>query len=849
MDSRREFLKKAALLSGATGLLGVLPPSIQKAFAINPEPGTTWLDAEHIVILMQENRSFDHTFGSLQGVRGFNDPRSIDLPNGNPVWLQTNSDGESYVPFRLDIKNTKITWMGSLPHSWNNQVDARNNGRCDKWLDVKKSGDEEYSAMPLTMGYYTREDLPFYYALADAFTVCDQNFCSSLTGTTPNRLFLWTGTIREEQNENSRAHVYNEEVDYDKWAKWKTYPERLEDAGVSWKIYQNDLSVDGGLTDEEDTWLDNFTDNPIEFFANFNVKLSQRYINYLQKASASLPAEVDELEKKVLSSTTKGRELEDLKKQLADKKETLNRVMADKEIYTAEKYEQLSAYQKSLHEKAFTSNKNDPDYHTLTTLKYKEGGSEREVNVPKGDVLHQFRADVKAGQLPTISWLVAPEAFSDHPSSAWYGAWYVSETLDILTQNPDVWKKTIFILNYDENDGYFDHVPPFVAPNMHDATTGKASDGLDTSVEFVTMEQEKNTPGMQEEKMRESPIGLGYRVPMVVASPWSRGGWVNSQVFDHTSCLRLIEEFLHHKTGKAVKEPNISDWRRAVSGDIASVFRPYNGEKAVLPAFLERDVFVEGIHKAKFKNIPVDYTLLSREDIKHIKNSSWFLSSLTHLPRQEKGIRQACALPYELYVDGALTADKKGFEITFQAKKDIHGDKAAGAPFNVYAPGMFKKKGLDETAHTWAYAVAAGGSVTGAWALEDFENSLYRLRVYGPNGFYREFNGGNYDPLINITTKYAAGATKLVLTLQNLDAEKYTVEVVDSNYKTGHQIQELDIAGTAKSTGAITLDLAASFGWYDFTLTVRGKSIFERRYAGRIETGMPSFTDPLMGRV
>src|SRR4026208_2613397 len=107
MENRREFIKKAALLSGGAGLLHTLPDSIQKAVAIDPAIGSTFYDAEHVVILMQENRSFDHCYGSLQGVRGFNDPRAIRLPNKNLVWLQTNSNGETFVPFRLNIKDTK----------------------------------------------------------------------------------------------------------------------------------------------------------------------------------------------------------------------------------------------------------------------------------------------------------------------------------------------------------------------------------------------------------------------------------------------------------------------------------------------------------------------------------------------------------------------------------------------------------------------------------------------------------------------------------------------------------------------------------------------------------------------
>jgi phospholipase C len=179
------------------------------------------------------------------------------------------------------------------------------------------------------------------------------------------------------------------------------------------------------------------------------------------------------------------------------------------------------------------------------------------MKAPKGDVLHQFRQDVQSGKLPTVSWLSAPENFSDHPSAPWYGAWYVSEVMDILTQDPEVWKKTIFILAYDENDGYFDHVAPFTAPHPHQPGTGKVSAGIDTSVDFVTLEQAKERDGFPENFMRESSVGLGFRVPLIVASPWTRGGWVNSQVFDHTSTLQFLEKFLSHKTGQAVVEPNI----------------------------------------------------------------------------------------------------------------------------------------------------------------------------------------------------------------------------------------------------------------------------------------------------
>ena len=141
------------MLAGATSLMSVLPESIQKAMAINAPEGSTYMDAEHVVLLMQENRSFDHCFGAMKGVRGFNDPRIIDLPNSNKVWLQSNNAGETYAPFHLDIKNTKATWMSSLPHSWKNQVNSRvtmanlTNGSRNK----RNSIDLNTADMPLTL--------------------------------------------------------------------------------------------------------------------------------------------------------------------------------------------------------------------------------------------------------------------------------------------------------------------------------------------------------------------------------------------------------------------------------------------------------------------------------------------------------------------------------------------------------------------------------------------------------------------------------------------------------------------------------------------------------------------------
>ena len=842
MDSRREFIKKASLLAGGAGLLQTLPTSVAKALAIDPAPGSSWKDAEHIVLLMQENRSFDHTYGTLQGVRGFNDPRVITLPNKNLVWLQSNKEGETYAPFRFDIKGTKITWMDSLPHSWNNQVDARNNGKYNGWLDHKRSGNDDYASMPLTMGYYTRADIPFYYSLADAFTVCDHHFCSSLTGTTPNRLFFWTGTIREKHDENAQANVWNEDADYMTMVNWKTFPERLEENGISWKIYQNELSVGVGFEGEEDGWLANFGDNPLEYFTQYHVKLHPGYIAALPKIIQQLNEELEKRKQKLEIVGEDSKEAKQLKNEIDWIKKNIDISVSDQKTCTSDKFEQLSQFEKNLHQKAFVTNRNDPFYHQLTSITYADGNEEREIKLPKGDVLDQFRKDVENGQLPTVSWLVAPENFSDHPSSAWYGAWYISEVMDILTKNPEVWKKTIFILTYDENDGYFDHVPPFVAPHPHKSDTGIVSKNINTAVDYVSNADQQSV----KDQVRESPIGLGYRVPLVIASPWSRGGWVNSQVFDLTSSLQFLEKFLSQKFGKNIEEPNISSWRRTICGDLTSVFRPYDGEKINDPEFLNRSEFIESIHKAQFKNLPSNYKRLTKEEIGQVNKDA---RSSPVMPVQEEGIRPSSALPYELYADGLLSADKKIFEISMKAGNEFFGNSSAGSPFHIYAPGKYK----DEDVRAWAYAVAPGDDLKDSWYITDFENRIYHLRAYGPNGFYREFMGREHDPLIDVMVQYDRNdkqpTGKIVIQVTNREKGQQVISVVDNSYKSAVKQQSLGTRDSADASQIILLDTDRSFGWYDFSVRIKDNSSFIRRYAGRVETGLTSKTDPLMGRV
>jgi phospholipase C len=823
MATRRDFLKAASLLAGGAGMAGVVPESVKRALAIEPALGSTYKDAEHIVILMQENRSFDHALGSLQGVRGFNDPRAIRQANGNSVFLQTNAAGETYAPWRLDIKDTKITWMGSIPHSRQSQVDAWNEGGHDRWIDSKRSGNKTYAAMPLTMGHYTREDLPFYYALADAFTVCDQNYCSAMTSTTPNRLFFWTGTVRDEQRADSRVFMRNDQIMIG-GQRWKTFPERLQEAGVSWKYYQNDLTRTSGLNGEEESWLGNFGTNVLEAFSAYNVPAYQYAGPNLQnelavredrilKTQALIAKATDPVAKAKLEQRLKRDELD---------REALSRQLANgtgKDLYA-----RLSPQQQALHDAAFVVNANDPHYRSLEPLQF----NGQEMNVPKGDILHQFRDDVENNKLAMVSWLSSPEHFSDHPTSPWYGAWYVSEVMDILTKNPEVWKKTIFILTYDENDGYFDHAPSYVAADPKRPETGKASAGIDTSLEYMYKEDEL-AQGVSHEEARNGPIGMGFRVPMVVASPWSRGGWVNSQLFDHTSMIQFLEEFVREKTGKTVHETNVSAWRRAISGDLTSCFRTQTKDDTRLN-YLDRDRFVIQIREAKDKELPANFKALTVPQIAEVNQK---LAASQWMSKQEPGTRPANPLPYELYADGSLSADGKSFVLMMKAGTAVHGARSVGAPFNVYLRD-------EQTMVAGTYVVKAGDTLTQSFPVKD---GKYSIDVHAPNGFFRSFHGTSTAPVIvQAVYEQKSGRLSGNIALQVKNAGKSRVQIAVTDHSYGLAPVRKNVA--AGATENVVMWSGKSHGWYDVSVSTENGEV---RYAGRVETGATSITDPAMG--
>ncbi|HEX4373261.1 MAG TPA: phospholipase domain-containing protein, partial [Puia sp.] len=252
---------------------------------------------------------------------------------------------------------------------------------------------------------------------------------------------------------------------------------------------------------------------------------------------------------------------------------------------------------------------------------------------------------------------------------------------------------------------------------------------------------------------------------------------------------------------------------------------------------------IESVHKAKFKNPPNNFKNLSKDEIELVNKSA---HASPFMPQQEKGTREACALPYELYVDGRLSDDKKMFWLKMKSSNEIFGNKTAGSPFSVYALG----KSANEKIRLWSYGVAAGDTLKEQWALSDFENNNYHLFIHGPNGFYREFKGDANDPQVEIMCAYQNSSAKkfsgnIELRIDSSSTSPLIVEIFDNAYKTAPVIKTVN----TKSGEKIIIDLSKNHGWYDFTVKIKGNNIFEKRYAGHVETGNPSQSDPLMGGI
>ncbi|MDX6522993.1 MAG: phospholipase, partial [Gaiellales bacterium] len=170
--SRRHFLQAGA--AGA-GLAAALPRHLVDALAAPRQCGSI-ADVEHVVFLIQENRSFDSYFGTYRGVSGYGDQKALTQPDGRPIFQQPGYDVPGYdghlFPFRMDTVKSTGECTNDITHSWGPQHDAWNNGAMDGFVRAHVADDPVNAA--LTMGYYTHEDLPFYHGLADAFTICDR---------------------------------------------------------------------------------------------------------------------------------------------------------------------------------------------------------------------------------------------------------------------------------------------------------------------------------------------------------------------------------------------------------------------------------------------------------------------------------------------------------------------------------------------------------------------------------------------------------------------------------------------------------------------------------------------------
>lgn len=432
--TRRRLLKGAARVAAAAAASALMPPNIRRVLAKEPARRGSLREIKHVVLLMQENRSFDHYYGTLAGVRGFADPEALKLSSGRSVFYQPDTENPKgyLLPFHLDTRASSAQKIPSTSHAWSVQHASWNNGRMDNWLAAHRKADGVNG--PYVMGYYTRADIPFQFALAEAFTICDAYYCSIMGPTWPNRMYWMTGTV--DADGQNGGPIINNKAPRGGYT-WTTYAERLEKTGISWKVYQEQ---------------DNYGCNLLETFRQFR-------------------------------DAPKGSAL----------------------------------YEKGM------------------------------VRGPVG----QFEYDAIHDKLPAVSWVIPTSYQSEHPDyMPADGAAFVASKIDAIAANPDVWAKTAFILDYDENDGIFDHVAP---PVPEAGTPHEFIDGL--------------------------PIGGGFRVPCVIVSPWTTGGWVCSEPFDHTSVLQFLEKF----TG--IREPNISDWRRRTFGDLLSAFRFEEpaGKAPVLP--------------------------------------------------------------------------------------------------------------------------------------------------------------------------------------------------------------------------------------------------------------------------
>lgn len=741
MIDRRKFLVNSIKTGFGAAALTAFPASIQKALAIpaNNKTGTI-NDVEHVVILMQENRSFDHYFGTLKGVRGFGDRMTIPLINKRSVWQQLRSNGSVLTPFHLDGSKNNAQRVSGTHHTWVDSQRAWDHGRLSEWPKYKT----DYS-----MGYYKEQEIPYQFALANAFTLCDAYHCSMHTGTDANRAFHLTGTNGAVPT--STAFVNNEwdwidgnPANVNIGYTWKTYAERLEEAGVSWICYQN-------MPDE---WGDNM-------FGAFRTFKQANIDSGYPVSSGGAPN---------APYAQTGQNLP------------------------------YKAYDHA------TDNIKNPLYKGIAnTLP----GSKPE------EYLDAFKRDIKEGKLPQVSWINAPSIYCEHPgpSSPVQGAWFIQEILDALTASPEVWSKTVFLINFDENDGYFDHMPSPSAPSLlSDKTYAGKSTLSHTDMQYEYFSHDAPLGSKSQPAKDNNVYGPGPRVPLFVISPWSRGGWVNSQVFDHTSILMFLEQRF------GVKETNISPYRRAICGDLTSTLNFKTPNDDVLPTL-----------DGKKSRDQADQLRKSQESMPAVP-----IPSEIKQPIQAGGIRRSRALPYELHTSARCQLDG-----TVKLLFSNTGTQAA--VFHVYDQ-------LNLSRVPRRYIVEAGKTLDDIWDAKKDNLGLYDLWVLGPNGFHRHFKGDlnrlvdlQINPEIRVCYDIANG--NVYAELMNMGNKEVEFSLSPIVYQSDSPVKLKVAAGQMVTQH---WDLQDSWQWYDFAVTCSNDAKFYRRFSGRIETGLDSVSDPAM---
>jgi phospholipase C len=379
-----------------------------------------------------------------------------------------------------------------------------------------------------------------------------------------------------------------------------------------------------------------------------------------------------------------------------------------------------------------------------------------------------------------------------------------------------VWSKTVVLINFDENDGYFDHVPSPSAPSPNgDGTYAGKTTLPDAALgaEYFTHAAPAGSSGQPKPDGRV--YGPGPRVPLYVISPWSRGGWVSSQAFDHTSVIRFLE------TRFGVKEPNISPFRRAVCGDLTSAFNFVTPNTEALPTLTGRT---------------------TKADADKLRNDQQALPQVPlpldpQLPRQFTGTRPSRALPYELH------ASAKADTISGKVQLLFSNTGKAAAVFHVY-----DKLNLDRLPRR--YMVEPGKTLDDTWSAMTDNSGFYDLWVLGPNGFHRHFKGdlnrlraGDAAvPEVRVCYDIANGNVYLSMRNDGKNSCKFTVRA---------KAYRNDGPWTATVNGGATTnqhwELAASGQWYDFAVTCDADTSYYRRFAGRVETGKHTVSDPAMG--